>query len=228
MSVATTQGPIFASAPRISGVPAQPLARERQPIPTGDSDKTVSPVPPRRQIGFGRRAIIVTNPALFRTPRRHDMPIAAEKAAEKSVKRSTLYAVLVGALVVSAGAVGLSAAVDSPRSLMDRNEYLQSKKAIEADSRLNLSKCRDVEGAARELCRAEARADERTRKAELEASYRGTVAAAEDARLERAKARYDVARAKCTDQRGEDRLACLKAARAEKAKALAEAKHAAT
>jgi len=163
-------------------------------------DKTASPVPPRRQIGFGRRAMIVTNPALFRTPRRHDMPIAAEK----SVKRSTLYAVLVGALIVSAGAVGLSAAVDSPRSLMDRNEYLQSKKAIEADSRLNLSKCRDVEGAARELCRAEGRADERTRKAELEASYRGTVAAAEDARLERAKARYDVARAKCTDQRGED------------------------
>jgi len=224
MSVATTQGPIFASAPRISGVPAQPLARERQPIPTGDSDKIVSPVPPRRQIGFGRRAIIVTNPALFRTPRRHNMPIAAEK----SVKRSTLYAVLVGALIVSAGAVGLSAAVDSPRSLMDRNEYLQSKKAIEADSRLNLSKCRDVEGAARELCRAEARADERTRKAELEASYRGTVTAAEDARLERAKARYDVARAKCADKRGEDRLACLKAARAEKAKALAEAKHAAT
>jgi len=224
MSVATTQGPIFASAPRISGAAAQPFARERQPIPTGDSDKTASAVPPRRQIGFGRRAMIVTNPALFRTPRRHDMPIAAEK----SVKRSTLYAVLVGALIVSAGAVGLSAAVDSPRSLMDRNEYLQSKKAIEADSRLNLSKCRDVEGAARELCRAEGRADERTRKAELEASYRGTVAAAEDARLERAKARYDVARAKCTDQRGEDRLACLKAARAEKAKALAEAKHAAT
>ena len=224
MSVATTQGPIFGSAPRISGAASQPQARARQPIPTGDSDKTAPPVPPRRQIGFGRRAIIVTNPALFRTPRRHRMPIATEK----SVKRSTLYAVLVGALIVSAGAVGLSAAVDSPRSLMDRNEYLQSKKAIETDTRLNLSKCRDVEGAARELCRAEARADERTRKAELEASYRGTVAAAEDAKLERAKARYDVARAKCTDQRGEDRLACLKAARAEKAKALAEAKHAAT
>ena len=152
------------------------------------------------------------------------MPIAPEK----SVKRSTLYAVLVGAFIVSAGAMGVSFAVDSPRSLMDRNEYAQSKKAIEADARLNLSKCRDVEGAARELCRAEARADERIRKAELEASYRGTVAAAEDAKLERAKARYDIARAKCSDQHGDDKLGCLKAARAEKAKALAEAKHAAT
>ncbi len=225
MSVATTQGPIFVSAPRISRPPAAAVARQRQPIPTADSDRSPPQIPPRRQIGFARRAIIVTNPALFRTPRRHAMPTAT---AEKSVKRSTLYAVLVGALIVSAGAVGLSAAVDSPRSLMDRNEYLQSKKSIEADTRLNLSKCRDLEGASRDLCRAEAKADERTRKAELEASYRGTVAAAADARLERAKARYDVARAKCADQGGEDRLACLKAARAEKAKALAEAKHAAT
>ena len=152
------------------------------------------------------------------------MPIAPDR----SIKRSTLYAVLVGAFIVSAGAMGVSFAVDSPRSLMDRNEYQQSKKSIEADARLNLSKCRDVEGASRELCRAEARADERVRKAELEASYRGTVAAADDAKLERAKARYDIARAKCADQHGEDKLACLKSARAEKAKSLAEAKHAAT
>ena len=54
------------------------------------------------------------------------------------------------------------------------------------------------------------------------------MAASDDARLERAKARYDIARASCSDQRGENKLACLKAARAEKAKALAEAKHAAT
>ena len=223
MSVATTQGPMYASAPRISAA-AAPVARPRQPFPTGDSEQASGLVPLRRQIGFAQRAIIVTNPALFRTPRRHGMPMTAEK----SVKRSTLYAVVVGALIVSAGAMGLSAAVDSPRSLMDKNEYSQSRKAIEADTRLNLSKCRDVEGSARELCRAEARADERIRKAELEASYRGTVAASDDARLERAKARYDIARAKCTDQRGEDKLACLKAARAEKSKALAEAKHAAT
>jgi hypothetical protein len=123
--------------------------------------------------------------------------------------------------------MGLSAAVDSPRSLMDKNEYSQARKAIEADTRLNLSRCRDVEGGAREQCRAQARADERIRKADLEASYRGTVAASNDARLERAKARYDIARAKCADQRGEDKLTCLKDARAEKAKALAEAKLAA-
>jgi len=227
MSVATTQGPIYASAPRISAA-AAPVARPRQPFPTGDSEKALRLVPLRRQIGFGRRAIIVTNPALSRTPRRHSrMPMTA-MTAEKSVKRSTIYAAVVGALIVSAGAMGLSAAVDSPRSLMDRNEYAQSRKAIEADARLNLSNCRDVEGGTRELCRAEARADERIRKAELEASYRGTVAASDEVRLERAKARYVIARAKCVDQRGEDKLACLKGARAEKAKALAEAKHAAT
>lgn len=142
------------------------------------------------------------------------------------MNRITLYAVIAGALVVSATAVGLSATYDAPRSLMDRNEYSQARRAIETDARLNLSKCRDVEATAREICKAEARADERMRKADLEAHYRGTVAAAAGARLEHAKARYEIAKARCDDRSGTEKLACLRAARSDKAKALAEARQA--
>ncbi len=144
------------------------------------------------------------------------------------MKRTTLFATLAGALLISATAYGISAAVDSPRSLMSPTDYSVAKKAIESDARGALARCRDADNQARDICKAEARADERVRKADLEAQYRGTVAAAADARLARAKASYEVAKARCADQRGEDKLTCLRSARAEKAKALEAAKLAST
>ena len=178
----------------------------------------------RRPIGRGARAIRHTDPGHIRTLRRRPKP---RPAKARGVKRTTFYAALAGAFLVSAAAMGISAAVDSPRSLMSPVDYGEAKRAIESDARAAYAKCHDEEGQARDICRAEARADERVRKAELEARYRGTVGAAADAKLARAKAKYDVARVKCATEAGEDRLACLRAARAEKAKALTEAKLAA-
>jgi hypothetical protein len=48
--------------------------------------------------------------------------------------------------------------------------------------------------------------------------------AATGARLARARASYEVAKARCGNERGEDKLSCLRSARAEKAKALEAAK----
>jgi len=137
---------------------------------------------------------------------------------------TTLYASLVGALAVSATAFGISPAGDSPRSLMAPVDYGAAKKVIEAEARTAFEGCRDKDARDREVCKAEARGAERVRKADLEAQYRGTVAAATDARLARAKAQFEVAKVKCADQRSEDKVSCLRSARAEKAKALAEAK----
>lgn len=137
---------------------------------------------------------------------------------------TTLYATLVGALAVSATAFGISTAVDSPRSLMSPVDYGQAKKAIESDARAAVARCREHDGQAKDVCKAEVRAEERVRKADLEAQYRGTVAAAAEARLARAKAQYEIARAKCGDQRAEERNSCLRSARADKAKAFSEAK----
>ena len=140
------------------------------------------------------------------------------------MKRTTLFATIAGAILVSATALGISAAVDSPRSLMSPVDFGAAKKAIEGEAHAALSKCRDLGSQAKDLCKAEAKADERIRKADLEAQYRGTVAAADDARLARAKAQYAVAKAKCGDQHGEDRISCMRNARADKAKSLADAK----
>ena len=142
------------------------------------------------------------------------------------MKRTTLFATIAGAFVLSATALGIGAAVDSPRSLMSPVDFGAAKKAIEAETHAALTKCRDLESQARDLCKAEAKADDRIRKADLEAQYRGTVAAAADAKLARAKAQFDVARAKCGDQHAEDKISCMRQARAEKAKALANAKFA--
>lgn len=139
------------------------------------------------------------------------------------MKRTTLYATIIGALVLSAAAFGISAAVDSPRTLMSPVDYSAARKGIEADVQMTVAKCADLEDQARDLCKAEARASERIRKADLEADYRGTVAAAADARLARAKARYDVARVKCGGEHGEGKISCLRSARAEKSKALSDA-----
>ena len=141
---------------------------------------------------------------------------------------TTLYASLVGALAVSATAFGISAAVESPRSLMSPVDFGAAKKAIEADTQAAIALCHDKEGRDKEVCKAEARADERVRKADLEAQYRGTVAAAADAKLARAKAQFEVAKVRCADQAFEEKLSCLRSARAQKAKALAEAKLAST
>ncbi|HEX4781127.1 MAG TPA: hypothetical protein VH301_10260 [Usitatibacter sp.] len=140
------------------------------------------------------------------------------------MKRTTIYATLVAALLVSATAWGISAAVDSPRSLMAPSDYNAAKSVIESDARAASARCRAEEGQARDLCKAEAGADERIRKADLEARYRGTVGAATDARIARVKARYEVAKAKCSADHGSDRLSCIRNARVEKAREISEAK----
>jgi hypothetical protein len=162
------------------------------------------------------REIIETDPAHVKR-RRH---VAKLSPGKRPMKRTTLVATLAGALLVSATAFGISAAVDSPRSLMSPVDYSASKKAIESVTHTAMAKCREHDGQARDICKAEARADERVRKADLEAQYRGTVAAAADARLARAKASYEVAKVRCSDQRGEDKVSCLRSARADKARAL--------
>jgi hypothetical protein len=144
------------------------------------------------------------------------------------MKRTTLFATVIATLMVSATAFGISAAVDSPRSLMSPVDYGAAKKAIEGDERAAISRCRDLDGREKDLCKAEARANERIRKAELEADYRGTVAAAADAKLARAKAQFEIAKVKCGAERGEGKLSCLRSARADKSKALESSKLAST
>lgn len=217
MDFATPQGPIFGSAlcvsrPRIVAAPP----------PTPLSDNVTSKFRQRRQIGAGTRAIIVTRPARNTSRRLAVQPVVPRK---RTMKRTKLLVTSFFALfMVSVAAVGIGAAVDSPRTLMSPNDFSVAKQTIESDSRVALGRCRGLQGGDKDVCKAEVRSEERIRKADLGARYHGTVVAADAARQVRVKASYDIAKARCTSRSGEDRVECMRAARDDKMKSLADAK----
>jgi hypothetical protein len=140
-------------------------------------------------------------------------------ASRQRVLRIMLAA---GGLLASATALafGIGAVLDRPATLMSPGDYRAAKATIREHSRFALDKCLMLEGAVFDVCRAQAQAEERTHRAALEARYLGTVDAAESARQAQAEAMYDVAVAQCDTREGKARLACLKDARADKAKQL--------
>lgn len=140
------------------------------------------------------------------------------------MKRTTMYVSLAGALMFSAAAFGISSAVDMPRTLMSRTDYRLEQAAIESETRSSLGNCRAVDGAARDVCKTVVRAEERVKKADLDARYHGTVSANAKAGVTRAKAKYDVAKAKCGAVGKDQKVDCLHTARDEKARAFADAK----
>ena len=144
------------------------------------------------------------------------------------MKRNTVVFTTILATLLSVAALGIGAAVDTPRTLMSPSDHAVGNRAIEAETRLALARCREAAASERDVCKAQARGEERIRKAELNARYHGTVMALDDVRFARAKAHYDVAKARCGTRLGEERIDCLRAAREDRNKTLAEAKLAAT
>ncbi len=132
------------------------------------------------------------------------------------------------AMGIAVAAFGIGAAVEAPPTLMSREDYRDELRLIEAQWRRALAGCRALERHARNVCRAEVRADDRVRRAELEARYEGTVQAARAASQVRARARFDVARARCLAGEASLRLPCLREARGEGRRSLAGAKLPAT
>lgn len=126
------------------------------------------------------------------------------------------------AILLSAAAIGIGAAVDTPPTLMSRAQYHELLRTVDAESRMEYARCRDAVGTDRDVCKAMARAADRVRRADLDALYYGTVKAQARAKAVRARASYEVARARCISQLGEERLECLKEARDERTPALAE------
>lgn len=98
-------------------------------------------------------------------------------------------------LALGLPALHFAAAVDTSPSLMSRADHATELRAIRDGVRLALARCRAAAVPERTVCRAEARANERIAVAALEARYRGTFTAQEDALREQARALHAVARA---------------------------------
>src|SRR6476659_91222 len=86
------------------------------------------------------------------------------------------------------------------------------------------NQCKSMSGNAKDVCQAEAKGKEKVAKAELEANYKNTDKAHNDARVAKADADYDVAKEKCDDLKGNDKDVCVKQAKATHTKAKADAK----
>jgi hypothetical protein len=96
-------------------------------------------------------------------------------------------------------ALGIAAAVNtnSPPSLMSRADYLVALRDAGDAGRLALGHCRELASPEeRAVCRAQARAGERIIAAQLEAKYRGTIAAQAHVRAVQMRAEHAVAEAR--------------------------------
>jgi len=144
------------------------------------------------------------------------------------MKRTTLVTAVAGACLFSAAAYGIGAAMTSPATLMSPGDYAREGKLLDHATHAAQARCRGFKEGALAICRAEVEAGDRTRRAELEARYYGTVEAAATARMVAARSQFDVARMRCTVRPAEEKSACLTAARVAQAKAVAAAKLAST
>jgi opacity protein-like surface antigen len=114
-----------------------------------------------------------------------------------------------------------------PKRTMTRAEYSSEKDSIEAGYKSAKTNCASMTGNAKSVCHVEAKSDETTKLADLEAQYKGTPSADKDARVAKAKAQYDVAKQKCDDLTGSDKSTCKSTAKADEDRAIADAKAAA-
>lgn len=136
------------------------------------------------------------------------------------MKMKSLYAALAGALLLGTSTLAPAAA----NATMSRDEYKAEKERIEADAKSAKAKCKGMNGNTKDVCEAEAKANEKVAKKELEYKRNPTDRNQQDVEKIKAEAAYEVAKEKCEDQKGAEQSACKKQAKADKDKALAEVK----
>lgn len=109
-------------------------------------------------------------------------------------------------------------------SAMTKAEYDAAKTRISADYKVDKAACGSFSSNARDICKKEAEGKEKIARAELKASYTGKPSDQTDVRVVTAKAAYGIAREKCDDKAGNDKSVCVKEAKANETRELANAK----
>jgi len=107
---------------------------------------------------------------------------------------------------------------------MSASEYSSTKDRASAEYKAAKAQCDRLSGNPKDVCIAEAKAEEKKAKAEAEAQYKNTDKARRDARIDVAKAEYDAAKARCGAKVGNDKDVCIKEAKAAETRAIADAK----
>ncbi len=126
--------------------------------------------------------------------------------------------VLCGALNVGVGFAAAATGNDA------KENTIAAKDNAAAQYKINRAKCDALTGNPKDVCVAQAKADQTHAKSEAEALYKGTDKARADARKDIANANYDVASTRCKRLTGNDRAVCVKEAKSSRIAALADAK----
>ena len=99
-------------------------------------------------------------------------------------------------------------------------------KAIDQQHKADVAKCADMKDNAKDVCKKEADGKQKVAKAEAEAKAKDTPKNRQKVEEAKAEAKYDVAKERCDDQKGDAKDACEKAAKADRDGAMAQAKKA--
>lgn len=121
-------------------------------------------------------------------------------------------------------ALGLAWSAGALAQGLSRSDYSQAKDRISAEYKAAKAACGSLSGNAQDICVEEAKGQEKTAKAELEATYQPTPKSRYQARVAKAEAGYEVAKERCDDLAGNARDVCVKEAKAALVAAKADAK----
>lgn len=126
-------------------------------------------------------------------------------------------------VTVIAAAASLMFSATAFSETMSKDAYKAAENQIEATYKSEKALCEPLSGNAEDVCVAQAKAKEKTAKADLEARYDPTEKNHYKARIAKAEADYDVAKEKCDDLSGNEKDVCVKEAKAAETKAKADA-----
>ena len=105
---------------------------------------------------------------------------------------------------------------------MTPDEYTVAKERIEADYKVDQTRCDTLKDNAEDVCEKEADAKYKVGKAELEQQFRPSDSNARTVAEEKVETAYEVAKEKCDDQKGDAKDACMKQAEADQARGKAD------
>ena len=109
-------------------------------------------------------------------------------------------------------AAGLAFCTAATAQVFSRNDYQAREQVIAKRYRAAQAACAPLAGHRADVCLAEAQAEERITRADLEAHYRPSAKARHHALIVAADSRHAVARVRCEERTGVARTSCVAAA----------------
>ena len=135
--------------------------------------------------------------------------------------RTIKFSPVMRALVVCVGTLAFTGA---SYAAGDKGAYESAKASAKSTYEAAKAKCDAMNGNAKDICVAEAKAARTRTDEQAEATYKNTPKAREHAVHEIAEADYKVAKERCDDKTGNDKDVCVKVAKAALTRAKADAK----